>query len=74
MNAGTLLRLVTSWQFLVVCLFVILLLPLVVALASRSARRIPRLRPFPRRKGTPRPPRRRKEEAAEGAEEAREEQ
>jgi hypothetical protein len=69
MDTGTFLRLLTSWQFLVVCLFVVLLLPLVVYISSRSSGRGPRMRPFRGRAKTPRPVRRRPQAAEEPKEE-----
>ncbi len=70
MDTATLLRLLTSWQFLAVCAFVILLLPLIVFISSRSARRRPTPPPLLRRRKAVRPARQR----PEGAEEAQEEQ
>jgi hypothetical protein len=69
MDTGTFLRLLTSWQFLVVCLFVILLLPLVVYIASRSSGRGPRLRSLVGRGKAARPPRSRPPAAEEAKEE-----
>ncbi len=43
MDSGTLIGLLTSWQFLFIAACMILLLPLIVYISSRSSRRGPRL-------------------------------
>ena len=43
MDSGTLIGLLTSWQFLFISACIILLLPLIVYVSSRTSRRGPRL-------------------------------
>jgi len=69
MDSGTFLKLLTSWQFLMICILVILLLPLIVFLGSRTARTGPRRRPAPAKKASPRPARQAKPAPEEGEEE-----
>jgi hypothetical protein len=69
MDTGTFLKLLTSWQFLLVCALVVLLLPLVVFLGSRKSRSGPLRMPAPAKKA----PARRVRAAAKPAEAEEEE-